>query len=368
MKNAAENKQIPEEEFDLIGLENNNPILIIGHDDVKNEFFNGFIDSIIIIKNPNLKKNTKMEDTIKNILKLNNLYKYFPMFISETSLYHFNEKLIFSSIKEENEFNEIKTYLQNEIENFQCELYLSPKIIGFYYSMFMKNKKEENHFLPEISDICEGKNYKIINLNISLVKYSSIYIDFLKNNGFYYLILIYEYFYQFFKLMLSNKNEFDFYLNNDVLENIFIKTINSTLSILNPNYLYYKLIILNTKEYKTLFRNLHEILIERNQILNGISQTLYELNFFYKRELNELTKYIDNNNDNKQIIEEEKIMSCFSDGLMEIIFDTKLYINYNLDNNLNLLFRLTNIFLMEYININEPNKIFPFQNDFFSEY
>ena len=47
------------------------------------------------------------------------------MFLYETSFYNFNEKPIFSSIKEENEFNEIKAYLQNIFENLKCILYLS---------------------------------------------------------------------------------------------------------------------------------------------------------------------------------------------------------------------------------------------------
>ena len=41
--------------------------------------------------------------------------------------------------------------------------------------MFIKNKNEENYFLLETNDINLGKKYKIINMNISLVKYSSIY-------------------------------------------------------------------------------------------------------------------------------------------------------------------------------------------------
>ena len=87
--------------------------------------------------------------------------------------------------------------------------------------------------------------------------------------------------------------------------------------------------------------------------------------FFFKREINELRKFINKSIDNNQIIEEEKIISSFSDGLVEIIYDPKLNINYQLDTILNSFFHLTNIFLMEKININESNKISPFGNDFF---
>ena len=97
-------------------------------------------------------------------------------------------------------------------------------------------------------------------MNISLIKHNSIYADFLRNNGLDYFILIYEYIYHFYKLSESEKEDFKYFLCNDNLNKNFIKIMQSTLLILFNTYTYYKYIILYPQKYKTLFRNLHEIL------------------------------------------------------------------------------------------------------------
>ena len=357
------------EEVDAFDCDYASPLIKIGHDDSKNEYFKGYIGPIIIVKNIIVKKNYNLDNIIDNILNLNNLYQFFPMFLSETSFYHFNEKIIFSSFEEENEFNNIKFEIQNNILNSLCEFYLTPEILGVFYSLFMKNENEENYIFPEIPNIISDKKYRIIDMNLSLIRHNSIYNSFIRNNGFDYFILIYEYIYQFFYLINSNITEFDFYSKDDNLENIFIKTINSTLIIIHRNYLYYKHFLYNTKKLKTLFMNLYEILKMKNhKILDGISKELYELNFGFNQKINEL-KYSKKNesNTNKYLIEEKKIISSFSNGLTEMIFDFELYKNNNQNNSISLLFLISNKILMEYKNSNEPNKIFPFEEGFFLE-
>ena len=168
--------------------------------------------------------------------------------------------------------------------------------------------------------------------------------------------------------MNSNKIEFDLYNNNEELENIFINAINSALIILHQNYLYYKHYINNIKKFKTLFMNLYEILkLKNHKILDGISTELYDLNFDFIQELNELKVKIKNEPDNKYLTEEKNIISSFSNSLTEMIFDFELYKNNQQSNSITLLFLISNKILMEYKNSNNPNKIFPFEEGFFLE-
>ena len=368
MKKLDNKGMIYYEEVDILDSEYTSPVLKIGHDDSKSEYFKGYIGPIIIVKNIILKKNYKIENIINRILNLNNLYQFFPMFLTDTSFYHFDEKIIFSSLEEENEFYNIKCDFHDNVLNFLCELYLTPEILGMFYSLFMKDENKENFIVPEIPDIISDKKYKIIDINISLIRHSSIYNDFIRNNGFDYFILIYEYIYQFFHLLNSNKNEFDYYYDNDELENMFIKIINSTLIILKQNYLYYKHFIYYAKKLKILFMNLYEILkMENHKILYGISQELYELNFDFNQKLNDIKNENSIESNDKYLIEGEKIISSFSNGLTEMIFDFKLYKNNQQSNSIIFLFIISNKILMEYKNSNDPNQIFPFEEGFFLE-
>ena len=149
----------------------------------------------------------------------------------------------FSSIKEEKEITSIKNFLINNSENLKCKFYLTPEILGLYYSMFLKNQTENNYYLPEVPDITYEANYKVLETNISLVKKSSIYIDFLRNNGLDCFALIYEYYFNLFKIIESDKGQFNFYLENQNVQDIIIRSINSTLVILHSNLSYFKNII-----------------------------------------------------------------------------------------------------------------------------
>ena len=223
-----------------------------------------------------------------------------------------------------------------------------------------------NH-LPEIPNITsEQEQYKIIDMNISLGKNSNIYIDFLRNNGFDYFILIYEYYYNFLKFIESNQNEFDFYSNNQNLENIIIESIKSTLSILNNHYTGNKNIILYHGKYKTLFRNLHEILkCNKANIIIGISKELYMLFFEFKNDLNKFRNELYKNIEDKYLLENENIILNFSDGLIEMIFDYRLYLDSESKLDFIILFHYMIKIIKEYINNNYMNNVFPFQEGFF---
>ena len=170
MNQLAEKNEIYFEEVDSLDFDKDFLILKIGIDDIKEEFFKGLLGSFIIMKKVEKKKNDNINEIINNILDLKNLYKFFPLLLSDSSIYNFEEKIFFSSIKEEYRFNKIKNYLNKNSENFKFELYLTPEIMGLYYCMVSNNENQENYNLPEIPNITSDDKYKIIDMNISLAK------------------------------------------------------------------------------------------------------------------------------------------------------------------------------------------------------
>ena len=354
------------QEIEIFDLENETPILKIGHDDKKKEYFQEYFGTFFTLKNISLKKNINIKEIINEILDLKNLYKFLPFLFSESSVYNFDENIFFPSIQEENEVNNIKNFLLNSIENFKCKFYLTPEILFLYYSMFLKNETEGNYYLPEIPNVTLEENYKIIDMNISLVKCNSIYIDFLRNNGFDYFTLIYEYLFNLLKLIESNKKEFDLFFNKQNFQDIIIKSLNSTLSILCKNFSCFKNIILYNFKYKTLFRNLYELLkCDNTNIFYGISEELFKLFFGFKSELNEFRNELFLNIEDKYLLENEGIISNFSDGLIDMIFDYKLYLNFQEKNKLTIIFQFLIKIIKEYRYNNHMNLEFPFQKGFF---
>ena len=362
-----EKREIKSQEIEIFESDKISQIFKIGHDEIKKEYFKGYFGTLIILKNESIKKHKKINELIECILDLKNLYKFFPLLFSESSLYNFDENIFLTSIREQYEFSNIKNFLINNIENSKCELYLSPEILDVYYSMILKNERVEDYHLPEIPNITsEQEQYKIIDMNISLGKNSNIYIDFLRNNGFDYFILIYEYYYNFLKFIESNQNEFHFYSNNQNLENIIIESIKSTLSILNNHYTGNKNIILYHGKYKTLFRNLYEILkCNKANIIDRISKELYMLFFEFKNDLNKFRNELYKNIEDKYLLENENIILNFSDGLIEMIFDYRLYLDSESKLDFIILFYYMIKIIKEYINNNYMNIVFPFQEGFF---
>ena len=357
-----EKNKIIFEENDISKVDDKTPILKIGHNDKREEYFKGYFGPFFIIKNLETKNNYKDNDIINSILDLKNLYKFFPFLFPDSSFYNFDEKIFFNSLSEENEIKNLKILFFNYIEKFKCEMYLSPEMFNIYHSLILNNEKGENCFLYEVPNMTNEQKCKIIYTNISISKKSYVKIDFLQNNGFDYFILIFEYYYQFFKLLENDKNEFDFYSNDNNLENIFINSIKIILSIIENNFTFYKYIITYTKKYKTLFRNLSEILkIKNKNTILEVSKELYGLFFQIKNEL-DLLRY-----ESESKKDAEKILSNLSDGLIDIIYDYEIYLNSQNNDNLNLLFQLTIKILKDYkINRQNVTKIvFPFKENFF---
>ena len=356
------NNPIIFEENDILNVDDKTQILKIGHYDQKEEYFKGYIGPFFIITFLKFKNNFRFYNLITTILNLRNLYKFFPFSLSESSTFNFDEKIFFNSSQEKNQIKSIKSFFAMNIEKFKCEMYLTPEMFNIYHSLILKNEKEENCFLPEILNVTSEQKYKIINTNISLSKKSYILIDFLQNNGFDFFILLFEYYYQFLKLLESNKNEFEFYLNDNNLENTIISSINSMLSILSKNFRYHKYIITYIKKYKTLFRNLHEILkIGHINITQNILKELYECFFQIEKEL----KILRFGYELKE--EEVKILSNFSKGLIDIIYDHQIYLNLPNNNNLNLLIQQTINILNDYKNNNQNISDLYFLTDNFFE-
>ena len=335
--------------------------LKIGHNDNQKEFFKGFIGSFFLIKNITLTKDSKYSDIIPKILQLKDFYYYFPYFYSKTTNYQFENIISYYQINDSNYFKNIKIYLQKYIKEFECYLYITPEIIDLYYSL--KDKNIPFIYLPEIPDICEYQQcFVILDMNISLTNIETINEKFLTNNGFDYICLIYEYFYQFSNLYLLNKKEFNNDSKEPKIKKIIINTISKTILLLE-NYNKCKYIIKFECSLKKMFKNLYECIKSLNKICNILSEdiisNLYELVFSF------IVNAIMNNE--KNILNEKDLQNKvlpFCNGLIDILFDIELYKNYDENNSIEILFLFVSSFLTNYIkNINE--KIFPFKPDFF---
>ena len=163
--------------------------------------------------------------------------------------------------------------------------------------------------------------------------------------------------------MISNKDEFAFYLSNN-LENIIIQTIKSILLILNHNYTYFKYFILYTKKYKTLFRNLYEIIKLKNRILWEIFIELYGLNLQFKKQLKLIKVEIKEKPEDNYLLDIKKVISNIYNCLLDIIFDFKLYSNSTEKEHFSLLFTLVTDDLIIYKN-HKREKKFLFEQGFF---
>ena len=123
------------EEREIFDIESNSPVMSIGFDDSINNYLNGFIGSIIIIKNLSIKKKIEKKNIINKILDLQNLYKFFPLFLCKSSEYNFDNYFYYSSIDEQREINNIIKFLKENIEKYECAFYLTPDVLDMYYSL-----------------------------------------------------------------------------------------------------------------------------------------------------------------------------------------------------------------------------------------
>ena len=332
--------------------------LKLGHNNEKQEYFKGYIGPFIIIKNFSLNKGTNNEEIITNILKLNNYYKFFPYFICKNANYNFDNIFSYYQIDTENLFNKIKTFLENNISEFDCLFYITPEIMNVYNSLMGKSFI----CLPDIPDIYQSeKNHLIVDLNISLTNYNSTYIDFLRNNGFDYICLIFEYFYQFSNMYNLYKNDFSFGSFGQKLNEKITSILIETLTLLHQyNYcLYIEKFI---SKFKRMYKNLYECLISLNNIWNIITEDLllklYDLVFSLK----ELTNKRQNNN-----LVNSNLSSAisFTDGLIDILFNIDLFKKYDTVNLEEILFSLISSFLYSFIINKKQNNYLPIKIDFF---
>ena len=332
-KNGKE-KFYEEKEIYEIDKKNTNITMKLGNNN-KNQIFKGNIGPLIIIKNLNLKRKVDKKDVVDNILELKNLYKFFPYFLSRDTIYNFDNLLFFPSIKQKKEFKNRITYLQNSIESFETKLYITPEIINLYYS---NHKGEGNKLdLPKIPHINSNQNNNIFkNLNISTKIKSNIFSYFIRNNGLDYFCLIYEYLYQLFSIILKHKEGMNIFFNSESIINIIKDLINKTLIVLQ-NYTNYNFIVDYQKSFKTLFRNLFEVINISNKLsiklFQKISRELYILVFNIKNKEFQLQNSINHETDNINLIDAEKIISNFSDGLFDMIYSPSLY-EFVQDNNI----------------------------------
>ena len=228
--------------------------------------------------------------------------------------------------------------------------------------------------LPKIPDICLTQNhYIIIFLNISTKIKGNIFVDFIRNNGLYYFCLVCEYIYQYYNLILQNKNELNKILNNislDTIDNIIMESVKPILIILK-NYTSYKFIVNNQKSFKTLFRNIYYMLIcsntLSNKIFSGISQDFFDLIFSFKDEEKTLQNVLYKYPNDKNFKEGKRILSLFSDGLIDMIYSPALHETYQGENYLKSLLDLHQHFILGYSKDKTKNKNerFPFKPESF---
>ena len=356
------------EEREIFAIGNNSPIMLIGFDDSINNYFSGYIGPIIIINNLSVKNKIDKKNIINKILDSQNLYKYFPLFFCKSSLYNFDNYFCYSSFDEEKQINNLIKYLKDNIEKFECIFYLTPEILDIFHSLKLKNDSNIIN-LPEIPNVTNGqKNYIIKKMNISLTKINHIFIEFIRNNGLDYLSLVYEYINLLLKSISDNKSEFKKFINKDKFEELIFKSINAIISILY-NYIYHEYIVKYTKKYKTLFRNLYDILKCLNKISSNIfiqiSQEIFKLFFNFKIMLIEVQNELERQPDSEKLIKEEKLISSFINGYMDMIYDQELYLNIQEGNYLNILFKLSIDIIKNYIHNTNVNKKFPFDSNFF---
>ena len=343
-------------------------------DSKEKKAFKGYIGPIILIKNLSNKKKTNINNIIKKILDLKNLYHLFPYFMCKKTNYKFHNLFIFPSSKVESEIKEIIYYFQKIEFSFQCDLYLTPEILNVFYSLVLKSGNDLS--LPKIPDICLTQNqYIIIFLNISTKIKGNIFVDFIRNNGLYYFCLVCEYIYQYYNLILQGKIELNKIFNNvssDIIDKIIMESVKAFLIILN-NYTSYKFIVNNQKSFKTLFRNIYYMLICSNRISNkifsGISRDFFDLIFSFKYEERILQNVLDKYPTDKNFKEGQRILSNFSNGLIDMIYSPSLYETYQGENYLKSLFDLHQHFIIHHPKDKTKNKNeqFPFKCESFFE-
>ena len=307
--------------------------LIFGYNKKENKSFSGYIGPIIIIKNPSNTKEIKNNDLIVLFLKLlQNNYQNF-IFLDPNSAYsldyinHFHNKLFNNNI--------IKQF--EKFNGFECYLYLTPDILNHYNEIpGLKNT------LPDIGDICPNqKNYKVNNINVTLIKNERGFINFIMDNGLNYICLLYEYIYQFMENYYEKENN-SFISNKDLLNKLILSIFKKTLFILK--IIYSEINVHNfNKSLKQIHMNLFsciKIISKDYFIMEHIINDFYNIIINYcsyiatlssnKKKINSKEES-NSNNENKINNDLLKINLSFLTGYLDFLLTPNLYDFKNTD-------------------------------------
>ena len=302
-------------------------IIQIGYYQKKESYFRGEIGPLLFLKLLLPNNDIDFSSIIQKILNLKENYPNFIYSLNEDTIYKFSHLSRFKYYpKTDREQFDIQIKLKNK-SNIKCLLYISPFILKCYTTI--KERSLDQYYLPTIPFICEDEQFcNIFALNVSLIESDKIELNFLKNNGLYYICLQYEYFFQLLSILLISKKviEFDHDINS-MINNI----LNNSLIILSK----YSYNILNFyKEYKMIFLNLLNCmkkfcLLNRNNFLDSFIKnfgTLLVGIFIYIEDKRQNSDYNENNeNDIKKLI-------VFRDSLIDLLFTTDFYKNTDIKN------------------------------------
>ena len=363
---------------------------IIGNDE-NNSFYKGKIGPIIMIEAPNSDDiiNKVMDSLIQNIISLKDKYKDFIIIKSDLSKNYDFDLIDYYEQKEIYFFKEelSEKRKENKIEinkPFVCLLYLDPNNIKLLGNKIINDKNEKsNIFFPIISDFCKkNSEYKLLEMNVSIINYETIKKLFVMDNGLNFICLQIEYCNQFAQYYLLKNNKCGIFNKTelDIIINEIIKNLKANiLSLLyhkESKYLY--------DSYKKVFVSLYNCLINVNKIMpiiNGLFDELVILMEMYRSILtlskNEIIEKdsdkLDNNQNNSKINIENvnnnsnhflDVNITYYIGLIEILLDINFYDNPQKEKNITLikyLFRHlinsqikneTNMNLEYFININ----------------
>ena len=311
---------------------NENTIIQYGYDKISKGYFKGTLGNLVILKSKEQNKvNSKILPKLLLLVENNPYFLYSG--INET-IYNFDYIEFFNSYNsvdnkqiDEKSFNRIMNELKN---NLECILYLTPFIIECYSNI--QEDDLDKYCLPLVPDICVNQKYYIISdINISIIKHGNIPINFLMNNGLYFIFLTYEYFYQLSINLYKNKinkNLSKFLLqkdNKELINNILINTIKImtkySKNILNF-YGVFKMIFYN------LFNCIKSFNLLNNEIIhNSVIKNFGNLVVMYVYDINSINNM---NNINKN--DQNKLIK-FRDGLIDFLLSSELYT----DNDLNII-------------------------------
>ena len=237
--------------------------------------FSGYFGSIIMIKNP---KNARDLDAfLTSVLKLESNYNNMILFMDH-SFYSSENEIYYQK--------NLNNQIDCKLDKNDFLLYLIPETFRY-----LNDKSGVTNHFPNIDSICKiQRGYNIYNLNITLVKHEKGIINFIMDNGFNYIYLLYEYIYQF-------------------TENFFNEEIEVNNSYQSDKDLFFKMIasIFNKTLY-ILQKCLDEILIQK------FSKTLKQI---YFNLIYSLTKIC-----SKYFIMEHVIKNCF--GIIKYYYNTIL--------------------------------------------